>query len=223
MSETIFLRLLAQEEKASILAIAIAGLRDGQPSPLAYTADPASFRQVPGSPFTYWVSESVRYIFVRLSPFENGERVVKQGLATSDDFRFVRTWWETETAKIVAGAVDSNSQGFRDQTNTDRYWCHFSKGGAFSPYYADIHLVANWKQDGGEMKAFPASVIRNPDFYFRPGLTYPRRTQGGFSVRVMPAGCIFADKGPSIFATDDAPIKLSALLAIVNSQAVRAL
>jgi hypothetical protein len=36
------------------------------------------------------------------------------------------------------------------------------------------------------------------DDYFKPGLTWPRRTQRGFNLRVMPSGCVFADKGPAV-------------------------
>src|SRR5690606_240597 len=45
-----------------------------------------------------------------------------------------------------------------------------------------------------------------------------RRTQSGLSVRSLPAGAIFGDKGPSIFA--DIP-DLLVLLAIANSEAFR--
>ena len=43
--------------------------------------------------------------------------------------------------------------------------------------------------------------MQNVEDYFKPGLTWPRRTQRGFNLRVMPQGCIFADKGPAIFPT----------------------
>jgi hypothetical protein len=39
----------------------------------------------------------------------------------------------------------------------------------------------------------------------------------------MPAGCIFADKGPAAFVAGDDPQALLALLAVVNSAAFRAL
>ncbi|MBN0056159.1 type II restriction endonuclease subunit M, partial [Pseudomonas aeruginosa] len=107
-------------------------------------------------------------------------------------------------------------------------WFGFAKGGAFSRFYADVYLLANWEDDGAEIKAgicrrYPylngnAEVVaKNPQYYLRPGLTWPRRTQGGLSMRAMPAGCIFADKGPAAFADDDDPEELLALLALVNS------
>src|SRR5438045_1833349 len=61
------------------------------------------------------------------------------------------------------------------------------------------------------------------EFYFRPGLTWPWRTQSGLALRVMPAGCIFADKGPAAFVQHDNGEELLALLATVNSSSFRSL
>src|SRR5690606_18483972 len=138
---------------------------------------------------------------------ECDERTARQGLATAEDFRFVRTWWE----------------------EPGHGWHGFAKGGAFSSYYADVYLMTNWDKDGAEVKAricrrYPylngnaEFVAKNPQFYLRSGLTWPRRTNG-LSFRVMPRGCIFADKGPAAFVADDAPDTLLALCALLNSQA----
>lgn len=49
------------------------------------------------------------------------------------------------------------------------------------------------------------------------GLTYPRRTQKGFNVRVLPSGCIFGNKGPSIFIDTNDPESLLATISLLNS------
>ncbi|MFM7202627.1 MAG: hypothetical protein ACKO6N_17720, partial [Myxococcota bacterium] len=54
-------------------------------------------------------------------------------------------------------------------------------------------------------------------YFFRPGLTWPLRTQAGFGIRVMPAGCIFGHKGPAAFVAQDAPETLLGLLALLSS------
>ena len=53
---TVFLRLLAHDDKPAALAQAVKRLRDGKASPDVHVVDPQSFRKVPGSPFAYWVS-----------------------------------------------------------------------------------------------------------------------------------------------------------------------
>src|SRR5260370_42429647 len=97
MSEALFLRLLPYEDKSSVLAETIAAIHDNHYlNSVVYAVDPTSFSQVPDSPFAYWVSEHIRHVFTELPAFENEGRTVKQGLATADDFRFVRLWWEVK-------------------------------------------------------------------------------------------------------------------------------
>jgi len=128
-----------------------------------------------------------------------------------DDFRFVRAWWAMPQAMMP------------------ERWFPFAKGGMFSPFYADVHLVVNWEWDGAEIKnnLNDRGQVRSnvwmlhdtaANFFFRTGLIWPRRTNG-FSLRVMPAGCIFADKGPSVFVEGDNRQELLALAAITKSSA----
>jgi hypothetical protein len=46
------------------------------------------------------------------------------------------------------------------------------------------------------------SVIRNLNYFFHNGLTWPRRTNSALAARVLPTGCVFADMGPALFADD---------------------
>ncbi|WIG59037.1 MAG: hypothetical protein OJF49_001784 [Ktedonobacterales bacterium] len=221
---TTFIRLLAADDKPAALRAATAAHRAATTPPFPrregglgglglFTLDPASFRQIPGSPFAYWVSEDVRRLFTELPPFEGDGREARRGSSTGDDFQRVRTWWE-----VLPITVSWNIR-----------WATFAKGGSYSPFYYDMHLLADWDESRHTYRNFygrPGREIERPealDYYFRPGLTYPRRTQGGFSVRVMPAGCIFADKGPALFVSDDEPTDLLALLAMVNSASFGAL
>ena len=87
----------------------------------------------------------------------------------------------------------------RQRTYEGKRWVPFAKGGEYSPYYADIHLVVNWEKDGAEMKAFSGSVIRNPDYYFRPGLTWPARPHKRGSFSTVQPGAIFSHTGTMLF------------------------
>jgi len=197
-----FIRLLEDADKGAALLQAIADSDDAR----RFVVEPSSFALVPNSPMCYWVSDRIRSLFAELPAFEGDGRTVKVGLQTSDDFRFVRAWWE----------VPRDSEGrSKEDTLSGKRWVPFAKGGAYSPYYADVHLVVNWEDDGKEIREFGPAVVRNPAFYFRPGLTWPRRTQSGLGLRVYPTGAIFADKGPVAFAPTG---QLFSLLGIANSQ-----
>jgi len=208
-----FLRLLAEDDKAVALQTVCARLRQGEADPRAFSVAPEAFDAVPGKPFAYWVSDAVRETFRRLPAFESEGRRACFGLSTKDDNSFLRLSWEVKSQWI--GTV----------------WMPFVKGGAFSLFYADPHLLLDWGNDGARLKAFAehrthqifgvgswSRWINNWSEYLRPGLTWPRRTNG-LSFRVMPAGCIFADKGPAAFVAGDDPETLLALCALTNSRA----
>ncbi len=199
---SLFIRLLGEDDKGAALTEAVRAVAAGRPDRRVFEVAPESFEHVPGAPFAYWVSESIRDLFQSLRPFESELRAVRQGLATADDFRFVRAAWEV---------------------GAKREWPLFAKGGVYAPFYADVHLSLEWRRAGVQVKEFAPAVVRNEDYYFRPGLTWPRRTTSGLALRAMPAGCIFADKGPAAFVAGDDPQTLLALLAVANSAAFRAL
>ncbi len=210
--KTTFLRASEAGDKAAALCEAIRE-PDTMRRSVRFDADVTTFTAIPRSPFAYWVSNRLLQIFEELPTFEAEGRTAKQGLATADDFRFVRAWWAAP-------------QGIGEE------WFPFAKGGKFSPFYSDVFLALRWRADGHEMKAFAGSlynnshwsrILKNTTFFFRPGLTWPRRTQGGLSLRAMPEQSIFADKGPALFVQSNNSEELLSLLAVVNSRAFRAL
>lgn len=203
--KTLFYRILAPlpEHKGDVLRLAIAG-QDANST--VYKADPSAFLRIPRSPFAYWVTDGMRAVFDRLPVFEDSDRTVKQGLSTADDFRFIRMWTE----------VNSGSGAAR--------WFPLAKGGRFAPYYAQIPAVLQWEEDGRIAKAWAGSlyggshwsrILKNVDYYFRPGLTWPLRGIR-FSAHFVPVGCIFSVAGKMAFARPD---ELPWLGALFNSSA----
>ena len=61
------------------------------------------------------------------------------------------------------------------------------------------------------------AAINSVEYYGRPGITWPVRSQKGFSARALGAGAIFGHKGPTVFIEGDSSVELSALLAVMNS------
>lgn len=224
---TIFLRLLQSDDKAAALAAAVDGLRAGQPQAGAvFEVAPESFEQVPGSPSAYWVSEFLRGLFRSIRKFEGSGRTVKQGLATADDFRFLRVTWEIPESIVTSGTSATTLAEFHQQTFEGKRWTPFAKGGIYSPFYSDLHLVVNWGQDGIEIKSNlgPTGNIRSNvwmlkdserTIFFRPGLTWPLRARR-FAPQALPAGAICSVRGYGVFAAVN---ELPALLALGNSQA----
>jgi len=202
-------RLLDAKDPAQPLADAVHALAQGTATQDTYAVDPASFRHVPNAPFAYWVSDTIRKLFTTLPPFENEERTARLGASSKEDFRYLRLVWE----------IDLNK-------NT-KQWKLYAKGGSYSPYYADVYLLINWLDNARELEAdllkkYPylgssaEFVLHMKNPYFRPGLTWPRRTTQ-FGLRILPKECVFADKGPAAFVDNDNPESLLSLLAILLS------
>ena len=191
---THFFRVLdaSVDEKAGALLRAVRGdERRG------FSLDPKCFSKVPGSPFAYWVSSHIRDLFSRLPRLDKSAGLVRVGVATGDDTRFLRLWWEVSDAR-------------------PNHWRPLAKGGVFSRFYADLPLVVDWRRDGEPIEiSFIGARVKKPDFG-RPGLTWPARTDG-LSIRVLPAGAIFTHKGPAIFDREDAANRLFALASIMNT------
>lgn len=160
---------------------------------------------IPRSPFVYWIGDRVRSAFAKYPRLDAGARTAKQGLATADDFRFVRIWPEV------------------DRSTSQERWLPFAKGGSFSPFYSNIYLVVKWEREGleiasnlnerGEVRS-NIWMLRDTakNCFLREGITWPRRPHLLGSFQYLPRGCVFGSDGPALFSSDFAP-----LAAVLNS------
>ena len=84
-----------------------------------------NFSKIPGSPVAYWVKEPLRKIF---ATYPNLSKIAppKQGLATADNDRFLRYWYEVVFSKIGFGYASCE-----DAKNSNNKWFPYNKGGAF--------------------------------------------------------------------------------------------
>ena len=166
-----------------------------------------NFSKIPGMPVAYWVSEN----FVRA--FENGRLLgeiasSKQGIATADNNRFLREWYEVNVEKIL---FDCSTH--EESKTSPAKWYPYNKGGEFRKWYGNNDYVVNWQYDGAELRNFKKSVIRNPNFYFMPCFSWSLISSSVAAFRYKPKGHIFDVAGMSCFSND----KLHYLLALCNS------
>ena len=221
MSLTVFIDSKSRRDHAGTLSDAIADLCQGRFHETLYIADPQEFPKVAGKPFAYWLPPALARQFRLGMPVASGNTTAKQGLATADDFRFIRLMWEHDSRAGCPGLESGNPR-----------WAPFSKGGQYSRYYADVHLTVNWANRGAEIRARVNPVTgmtfsnvhmleqTEARFFYQRGLTWSRRSQRGLSLRALPDGCVFADKGPCVFSDDES---LLSLLGIMNSGVFREL
>ena len=189
-----FIRLLKDTDRPAALANAIDFQRRREEDSRTFRVTPQELHALPGSPVAYWLSPTIRSLLTDRPALERNAGAVRVGLHTGADFRFVRALWEVSPSHITRS---------REETQSGKRWVPFAKGGGYSPYWADIHLVVDYGNDGATLRKYHGSVVRNQGYYFRSGLTWTTRTNSGFGIRVLPAGSVFSVKGSALIPTEN--------------------
>jgi hypothetical protein len=202
---TVFLRTHSGERREEALKPATTG-----PAVRRWDIALDEFAAIPRTPLCYWAPHSARQTFRAFPSMDAAGFDARVGLQSSDDFRWLRCWWESEPGQR---------------------FLPYSKGGPYQPYYCDIEMTVDWQEDGRSMEVSKLERLRmgqisannsrnwNSDFYRRRGLTWPCRSHA-FSARVLPSDVVIGNMGPGLFHADDSNAELLALLALLDSHAV---
>ncbi|WP_188788781.1 BREX-5 system adenine-specific DNA-methyltransferase PglX, partial [Halobellus salinus] len=197
-----FLRLddveKGQKESSFLYSAFVQGVENGVRR--KFRQNLSSFGLIPGTPMSYWVPEELRRLYssdIVLDADNAGVDsktlgAVKQGLATGDDDRFTRQFWETE----------------------NQNWLPLAKGGSDSWLLPRIKRTALWEKDGQEIKRYYGSRPQNTQYFKNQGVTFNRVKESGRRFGLLPEGSIFGDKGPTIFPKRE----LWTLIAYSNSR-----
>ena len=207
-------------------------------SRIVYIVTLGELAEVPGSPFAYWAPKSLRELFKKYPPLDRDVARrpdqpkiadVKQGLATADDLRFTRYWWEVPVEQIGTS---------REETFQGKKWVPFAIGSWLDRYFYDYQVVVNWERDGKEIKNWinprtgrPFSnvwMLRQTEqrFFFRAGLAWMTSPQAGsimkgtldrLNMRNLPKGCIFSVAMCGIFPNN---FDIWFLLGVLNSRLI---
>lgn len=170
--------------------------------PYIYRTEQHRFDKVPGAPIAYWANNMVIEAFAKRSFLSNFFEV-RQGLATGNNDRFIRLWWEISQTKCCF-----NAENAEDVIIQHKKWVPYNKGGKRRQWFGNYDYMVNWENDGYEIRHFIdkngklRSRPQNTDFYFKPAITWGLITSGGFSIRYRTKGSIHDVSGMSAF-TDD--------------------
>ena len=181
-----------------------------------YCAHPLHIRPggYPGNPLR---TGQRKVLFVPLPETKAGELAKpRQGMATSDNNRFIRYWYEVPLQSIGFGcgsADEAKRSGCR--------WFPYNKGGSYRKWYGNNSMVVNWENGGEQVKELAALLygsytrtIKNIQFYFREAITYTF-ISNRMGVRYSPPGFIFDVAGSSVFVEGE---RLYIILAFLCSK-----
>jgi type II restriction/modification system DNA methylase subunit YeeA len=182
-----------------------------------FRASTDDFKKIPGYPIAYWVSEGVRRTFAHGKTISE-VAPVKQGLATSDNARFLRLWHEVRFFNI-----NFNAKELKDTQGYVHKWYPLNKGGGYRRWYGNHENVINWQNNGEELWAFTATLnqganvrLKSREYYFKDSASWGSITSAATSARYYPSGFIFDCAGPSIFKGDELGVLF--FLGLLNSR-----
>jgi type II restriction/modification system DNA methylase subunit YeeA len=181
---------------------------------LFFRASAEEFKKIPGSPIAYSASEGVSNLFAHgvLADFAD----TRLGMATADNNRFLRFWYEVGYSEICFNA-NSREQAVRSQ----KRWYPYQKGGEYRKWFGNAEYCVDWANDGKAIQNFAdldTGKIRshnyNLDFIFRRGVTWNALTSGKTSARIS-ENSLFDNAGSSLFVKKG--VSVEAVMGLVNS------
>jgi len=187
-----------------------------------FRASAIDFMKIPGSPIAYWVSEQLIKAFSQHTNLGSINKACT-GMRTGDNERFLRYWQEITRNKLGIGLTKETA------ANSSKKWFPYNKGGDFRKWYGNAELVANWENDGFEIKQLTRHnypqlgdnlgwKITNEEMYFHSGITWGGLTSSVVSFRWSDYGALFdSNKGAMIFPRQD---DSEVLLGFLNSSVV---
>lgn len=180
-----------------------------------YDIDICNLLRIPGSPLSYWASESIIEAF-ETAPSLGSISNPCQGLATTNNNLFLRLWYEVNIDK-----VDFNCLSESD-TNGKYRWFPINKGGEYRKWYGNNDYVINFQNEGKELCDYidansavnHTGRVINRDKYFKPNGTWSAITSGSLSVRYSPKGFIISNAGMAVYSEN----QLKQIIAFLNSK-----
>ena len=150
------------------------------------------FKKIQSNPIAYWVSPKYLDLFKMEKVFEKGD--AKQGIATSDNNKFVRAWSE-----VAINKANFEAKNDSDAQISKAKWFPYNKGGEKRRWFGNQDWLLNWENSGNELKSFKGAVIRNPSFYFNESVSWGLITSATTSFRLYPNGFIHDVGGMCFF------------------------
>ena len=171
-----------------------------------------NFSKIPGSPIAYWIKKQVFESFKekRLGDYY----VTREGMATADNDRFLRLWFEPIFSTITLNA---------NRMQTDYKWLPYNKGGEYRKWYGNNDYIVYWENDGFDIrnnKDEKTGRIRshnyNGEYALKSGATWSALSSGSISLRYCQEGFLFDSKGAKGFSVRGLAIEL--FISLVNSK-----
>jgi len=184
-------------------------------SPRLFRVIAAGFNKVSGSPIAYWATPLEMQAFERCNRLEESFDP-RQGMATGDNDRFVRDWYEVSQCRCFFGC-ESKTSAFA----SGRKWFPYNKGGGFRRWYGNQEDLIAFDQESYSVLKDQGNHCPSEHLYFRECLGWSKVSSGIAAFRHYPKGFIFDVAGCSIFTRDQTDLGI--LAGFLNSNVAKRL
>ena len=161
-----------------------------------YSMQSDFYASLPDYILAYWISPKIREAFTQndsLTFF--GE--ARQGLASGDNNRFLRYWFEVEHIKIIFKAKSSD-----DLSLGLKYVPHI-KGGSYRKWYGNYEYVIAFDKENYQALLNMGNHLPSRQYYFSEGITWNDVSTAPFCGRYVTEGCVFDASGPMFFSENN--------------------
>jgi hypothetical protein len=105
---------------------------------------------LPLAPWVYWVSRETRKKLAAPERLEPEGALVRQGLGTGDNNRFIRALWEVPPSLI--STTPDQKIAFNHQSSHGKRWAPHVRSGSSQPWYSPLTVLIDWENHGLRLK-----------------------------------------------------------------------
>ena len=154
------------------------------------------FKKIPGQTYSYWASANT------FDAFENYKVVsdygdARQGMATGNNDKFVRFWYEPIFDEISFGCAD-----YEEFISTNGKYVPYTKSAGICRWYGNYYNVLKFDKINYGLLSKSGNCLPSRQYYFRKNANWSLISTDKFGARYAPQGSVF-DVGAHAFYGDN--------------------
>lgn len=146
------------------------------------------FGRVTGNPIGYWISDCFANTFKNNTL--DSSSIIRQGLATGDNLRFIRLWFEISNVSFERCCTS-----IEEANKLNIKWMPYNKGGSPRKWSGNYDYVIAFDRDNINALSNSGNHLPSKNFYFKKALTWSALASSSFAIREHIAGSIFSNAG----------------------------
>lgn len=156
----------------------------------------------------YWLSDKELNHLLNTPKLFN-HSFIRQGLATGDNRKYIRYWWEVDKEEI-----GFNFQSYQEFLKSQYKYAPYNKGGDQTKWYSTSKVVIKFDSKHFNELKEKGNHLPSREYYFKEGITWSLFGFNSFNVRYKEQGYVFDVSGSSLFTT---PEKIKYILGYLSS------